>query len=113
MDSESRRLPGIVRRSAVAAAVRDGGLYRSASAQGVDAGRRPPGVARLRPEGAEGPVSREINRGQETRGRRGLNAVGPHIEAVWTHLRHNWMDAVLAAGFVAVIVLSAYALLRS
>jgi hypothetical protein len=35
------------------------------------------------------------------------------VEFVWGHLRANWTDALLAAGFAAVILLSAYVLLKS
>lgn len=60
-----------------------------------------------------GPVSRELNRRQGARASRGWNAVVPRVEAVWQHLRHNWTDAILGIGFIAVIVLSALALLKN
>ena len=66
----------------------------------------------MRSEGT-GPVSQELNKRQDTRNRRTWHAFALQVEAVWQHLRHNWTDAILAVGFVAVIVLSAYALLRS
>ena len=58
-------------------------------------------------------MSRELNKRQDARSRNTWSSVTLQADAVWQHLRHNWTDALLGIGLVAVIVLSAYALLRS
>ena len=58
-------------------------------------------------------MSREVNKRQDARSRNAWSNVTLQADAVWQHLRHNWTDALLGVGFIAVIVLSAYALLRS
>ena len=109
MDSERRRLPGIVRRGPVAAAARQGGHYRTPGQQDDGPAYRAASVARLRAATMQGPTSRGVKNGFDARLRRAWNSVVP---PVWDHLRHKWTDALLALGFLAVILLSAYVLLK-
>ena len=59
-----------------------------------------------------GPTSHDVRNELEPRFRRFLHGVTAFADAAWHHLKHKWTDALLALGFVAVIVLSAYALLK-
>ena len=111
MDSERRRLPGIVRRSTMAAAVRDGGIYKVPGPPAVETAQGSP-RGNLRAAPMSGPTSRDARGGLEPWMRRLRNLVTSYGEAVFDHLRHNWTDALLAIGFLAVFLLSAYVLLK-
>ena len=60
----------------------------------------------------DGPMPRSAKNQLDSRLRRVWSSVAPHAEAVWEHLKHNWTDALLGLGFIAVILLSAYILLH-
>jgi hypothetical protein len=111
MDSDGKRLPGIVRRPEVLANGR-AGFQRAASGRPVSVGRRPAGQpVPVRATVMEVPT-RDARGSYESRLRRAWNAIAPVAEAVWEHLKVNWTDALLALGFFAVILLSTYVLLK-
>ena len=60
----------------------------------------------------DGPMPRSAKNQFDSRLRRAWSNVLPITEAVWDHLKHNWTDALLGLGFVAVILLSAYILFK-
>lgn len=60
----------------------------------------------------EAPTPQQERPGLRVQIRDAWSSVVPYIDAVWQHLRVNWTDGLLALGFLAVILLSAYILLR-
>lgn len=114
MDSERKRLPGIVRRHPVLAAEREGGMYRTMRTQaGEQPHRRPPAVTELKggsmPAG-DGDSGRL--RALEVRLRQARARLAPYMEAVREHFSVHWTDGLLAIGFLAVGMLTAYLLLK-
>jgi hypothetical protein len=100
VDSEENRLPGILRRGALTA-TRDTGVGRVTPS--ID-------IAALRRRHASVPAVRAASMEASASARNGLSRA-------WTFLSravraHNWLDGVLAVGFVAVFLLSAYVLLK-
>lgn len=110
MDSDRRRLPGIVRREALAPTNRPSGLYR-ASTMHVDAPRRP-GPRAVETGALTMEAPRRDKPGLWVQVRDAWASLVPYVDAVWQHLRVNWTDGLLALGFLAVILLSAYILVR-
>jgi len=60
----------------------------------------------------DGPMMRGAKNDSESWLQRARGAMTPAARAVWEHLRHNWTDGLLALGFLAVMVLSAYVMLK-
>lgn len=106
-----RRLPGIVRRDALLPAEPENGTFRAIAGR-IELARPPQDRG---PELSAVPVEMPTPRGRkslEAQIRRAFDLVTPYAEAVWSHLRVHWTDAFIALGFVAVVLLSAYLLLR-
>jgi hypothetical protein len=106
VDSEENRLPGILRRGALTA-TRDTGVGRVTPSIDIAALRR-----RHASVPAVGAASMEASASARNGLSRAWTFLSRAVRAVAEHLRHNWLDGVLAVGFVAVFLLSAYVLLK-
>ena len=60
----------------------------------------------------EAPTPRQDRPGLLPQLRSALGSLMPYADAVWQHLRNHWTDALLAVGFVFVILLSTYLLMK-
>lgn len=93
----------------MAAAAREGGYYRTPSH--IDGPvQRMPRLANLEARAMDRSMTHSSKNSVEPWLRRTWTSVTPMGRAVWEHMKHNWTDAFIALGFVAVMLLSVYLL---